>query len=100
MQFNNSEEIRIPTIRAFKDLLDPINKKLDHLSSIVSNNRSDNSESKYYRNNDLKKIFGLSSNTIIKYRETGVLPFTKLGEVYLYEVKKIDEILKDNSVNL
>lgn len=100
MSTNNSEEIRIPTINTIKYLLDPIYKKLDHLSSIIPTGPSDNSESKYYRNSDLKKLFGFSNNTIVKYRETGLLPYTKFGEIFLYEKKKIDSILKENSVNL
>lgn len=51
----------------------------------------------YYRNEDLKKIFGLSSNTIIKYRQTGILPFTKLGDIFLYDAAKIDKILDENN---
>jgi hypothetical protein len=93
-------DIRIPTVPAIRKLLDPIEERLVNIENSIVNTSSKADEKKYYRNNDLKKIFGLSSNTIIKYRETGVLPFTKLGEVYLYEVKKIDEVLKDNSVNL
>lgn len=52
---------------------------------------------KYYRNKDLKYHFGLSSNTIIKYREEGILPFTVLGEVYLYPVNEVDRRLKKNA---
>ena len=59
---------------------------------------SNSPPTKYYRNKDLKKLFGISPNTIIKYRETGILPYTKLGDVYLYEKKELDRILEDNSV--
>lgn len=51
----------------------------------------------YYRNEDLKKIFGLSNNTIIKYRQTGILPFTKLGDIFLYDAVKIEKILHENN---
>lgn len=54
-------------------------------------------EKKYYRNSDLKKKFGISSNTIIKYRQEGVIPFTLLGEIYLYPSHEIEEILIKNS---
>lgn len=50
----------------------------------------------YYRNEDLKKMFGLSNNTIIKYRQTGILPYTKLGDIFLYDSSKIDKILRSN----
>jgi hypothetical protein len=95
---DSEKEIRIPTVNIIKHLLEPILKKLDHIDLLVSNNSVNNSTAKYYRNNDLKKIFGLSSNTIVKYRETGVLPYTKLGEIFLYKVKDIDLILKENSI--
>lgn len=97
---DNREEIRIPTINTIKYLLEPIVKKLDHLSALFSISSSNNTIPKYYRNNDLKRLFGLSNNTIVKYRETGLLPYTKLGEIFLYEVKYIDLILKENSVKL
>lgn len=93
-----SHEIVIPTLKAIENLLEPIILKLDHLASIKSKNASNANSNKYYRNSDLKNLFGLSANTIIKYRETGVLPYTKLGELYLYDVKAIDAILKENTV--
>ncbi len=97
---DSTEEIRIPTINTIKYLLEPIVKKLDHLDTLFSISSSNNTIPKYYRNNDLKRLFGLSNNTIVKYRETGLLPYTKLGEIFLYEVKCIDLILKENSVKL
>ncbi|MDO5980896.1 helix-turn-helix domain-containing protein [Flavivirga spongiicola] len=93
----NKSEILIPSVKAIKNLLEPILLKLDHIDSVIKRTPLNPKSRKYYRNSDLKNIFGLSSNTIIKYRETGVLPYTKLGEVYLYEVKVIDSILKENS---
>ena len=60
-------------------------------------NREDSSRQKYHRNKDLKILYGLSSNTIIKYREAGILPFTVLGEVYLYPINEVDRRLKKNA---
>jgi len=100
MSLDNQEELRIPTVKTIKYLLDPIVKKLDRLDSVITSNSRTSSESKYYRNSDLKKLFGFSSNTIIKYREIGLLPYTKIGEIFLYEKNKINSILMENSVNL
>ncbi|MCP2027399.1 hypothetical protein L1276_002556 [Flavobacterium sp. HSC-32F16] len=33
---------------------------------------------------------------IIKYRHNGILPYTKLGDVFLYDSGKIDKMLKSN----
>ena len=97
---DSTEGIRIPTVYTIKHLLDPIYEKLDHINSLISKSPVNSTTLKYYRNNDLKQIFGLSNNTIVKYRDTGLLPYTKLGEIFLYEVKIIDSILKENSVTI
>ncbi len=92
------QEIVIPTIGSIKKLLEPIYFRLDNIDSNIKNQVSKPESKKYYRNQDLKVIFGLSSNTIIKYRETGLLPYTKLGDIFLYEIDKIGKILASNQV--
>ncbi len=97
---DHTNEIIIPSINAIKNLLEPILARLDAIEDILKSHKKNGTPQKYYRNADLRTLFGLSPNTIIKYRETGVLPFTKLGEVYLYEVKAIDAILNNNKISL
>lgn len=80
---------------AIKKLLEPLYAKLDTIDLKIKRQQA-KTQKKFYRSEDLKKIFGLSNNTIIKYRQTSILPFTKLGDIYLYDVGKIDEILKSN----
>ena len=95
-----AEELKIPTVSSIKMLLEPILLRLDNIENRLKSNNKNSNPQKYYRNADLRTLFGLSPNTIIKYRETGILPFTKLGEVYLYEVKAIDTILNNNQISL
>ncbi len=95
-----NEALVIPTIKNIKLLLDPINIRLENIETSLNKKEVKPGQSKYYRNQDLKKIFGLSSNTIIKYRETGILPYTKLGDIFLYDVKQIEKILIQNKVEL
>jgi hypothetical protein len=90
---NNEYELKYMV--AFKKLIAPLDAKLDALDSKI-NIPQGRTSLKYYRNDDLKKIFGLSNNTIIKYRLTGVLPYTKLGDIFLYDAAKIEKILKDS----
>ena len=96
----DKDELIIPTIGNIKKLLEPIYCRLDKIDATVSAKQPTLNQTKYYRNQDLKKIFGLSSNTIIKYRETGILPYTKLGDIFLYEIKIIEAILIKNKVEL
>lgn len=55
-------------------------------------------KSKYFRNKDLKENFGISPNTIVEYRDSGIIPYTYLGGIFLYPVDKIEKILLKNSV--
>jgi hypothetical protein len=79
-----------------QNLMNPFLTRLDSIEKKL-NTKTSSFKLGYYRNKELKEKFGLSPNTIIKYRETGIIPFTMIGEVYLYPIKKIDEILEKNS---
>jgi hypothetical protein len=95
----NFEEIQIPTVRSIQLLLEPIVIKLQNLENEVQKLPKKALPSKYYRARDLKELFGLTNNTIIKYRNDGILPYTLLGGVYLYDAKAIDEMLEQNKSN-
>lgn len=95
----NNQEIMIPSVRTIQLLLEPIYERLASIESSLKSKPQKAVQTKFYRNADLKAIFGLSSNTIIKYRDTGILPFTMIGEIYLYEIAIIEAILNTNKIS-
>lgn len=82
-------------LAAIKQLLNPLYIRLEKIDGKIRG-QDVKMALRYYRNEDLKKIFGLSNNTIIKYRQNAILPYTKLGDIYLYEATKIEKILNEN----
>ena len=72
-------------------------KLLEKVDTIKSGRQKSNLQPKFYRNKDLRKLFGLSSNTIIKYRDNGTLPYTFMGDIYLYPASEIKKLLINNS---
>ena len=94
------EEYNIPTVGSIRKLLDPIYNRLEIIQENLNKEPQKSTKGKYYRNEDLRDMFGLSNNTIIKYRVTGILPYTKLGEIYLYELSAIEKILNTNKISL
>ena len=94
-----TEEIQMPTVRGIQLLLEPIVVKLQNLENELQKLPKKVQPSKYYRAKDLKELFGLTNNTIIKYRNDGTLPFTILGGVYLYDANAIDKMLEQNKSN-
>jgi hypothetical protein len=90
-----SKETKTSYIVAIKQLLDPLYARLEKIDSKIKGNDTKQTL-RYYRNEDLKKIFRLSNNTIVKYRQTGILPYTKMGDIFLYEASKIEKILNEN----
>ncbi|MFT5964809.1 MAG: hypothetical protein ACI9L6_001558 [Flavobacterium sp.] len=92
-------EINIPTVRSIQMLLEPIYERLSNIEASLKNQKEKSKPQRFYRNADLKHYFGISPNTIIKYRDTGVIPYTRLGDVYLYEVATIERILENNKIS-
>lgn len=90
------KERKLSFVMRVKQIIEPVLVRLETIDSKISG-LGKGGVPVYYRNEDLKKIFGLSSNTIIKYRQTGILPFTKLGDIFLYDAAKIDKILDENN---
>lgn len=88
------KERNLSYIMRVEQLIEPVLLRLETIDSKISQGKVLRPE--YYRNEDLKKMFGLSNNTIVKYRQTGILPYTKLGDIFLYDSGKIDKILKSN----
>jgi hypothetical protein len=93
------EQIRIPTLESIKGLIEPLYQRLQNIESELQKMPKKRQLSKHYRAKDLKELFGLTNNTIIKYRNDGILPYTLLGGVYLYDAKAIDEMLEQNKSN-
>ena len=92
----NMDIYEIPSISFLQDLFNKLENKLlkeiDHL-------QEKNYNKKYYRNKDLKKYFGLSDNTIQKYREQGILPYSTIGTIPIYPVDEINKLIEDNRIN-
>ena len=92
------EELVIPTVRSIQILLEPIYERLSNIENSLKSKPQKVIPKMYYRNADLKTNYGLSNNTIIKYRDTGILPYTMLGEIYLYDIASIESILNNNKI--
>ena len=93
---NSESQLVLVSIDKLESLLNPVLNKLAAIEKSL-NKKTTTSKRGYYRNKDLKEKFGLSPNTIIKYRESGIIPFTIIGEVYLYPIKQFHKILEINS---
>jgi hypothetical protein len=74
--------------------MEPVIKLLEEIKSKFDKIRQ---PKKYYRNSDLKELFGLSDNTICTYRDKNILPFSRMGEIYYYPIADIDNLLSKNS---
>lgn len=93
---NNNSQLVLLSIDKFERLLNPVIDRLDDIEKNL-NKKTTTHKVGYYRNKDLKENFGLSPNTIIKYRESGVIPFTTIGDVYLYPINQLNDVLERNS---
>tara|TARA_Y100000389_G_C17465940_1_gene525526 strand:+ start:3952 stop:4233 length:282 start_codon:yes stop_codon:yes gene_type:complete len=87
-------QFNIPSIESIRTEFIPLIQKIEEIERLISKIEL---EKKYYRNKDLKLKFGFSDNTIINYRESNSIPWTKIGEIYLYPVNELNKMLLNNS---
>lgn len=63
------KERKLSFVTRVEQLIEPVLLRLETIDLKISQGKVLRLE--YYRNEDLKKMFGLSNNTIIKYIQTG-----------------------------
>jgi hypothetical protein len=91
----NESPLVLIQLDKLQSLLNPVINKLEIIEAKL--HKKQPAPRGYYRNKELRELFGLSPNTIIKYRNNRVIPFTMMGDLYLYPIAKIDELLTNNS---
>ena len=85
--------IEILTVEELNEAISPILKELNELKSYISTQPP----RQYYRNKDLKEIYGLSDNTIKEYRDKNIIPHTSVGNIPFYPVIEFNQMLQRNS---
>jgi hypothetical protein len=70
------------------DLLKDIQLLLGHKESII--------EKQWLKSFEVKHLLNISSGTLQHLRDTGQIPFTRLGGIIYYEYAAIKDILKRN----
>ena len=85
--------IELITVEDINNAISPILKELGELKSYISIQPP----MQYYRNKDLKEIYGLSDNTIKDYRDKNIIPYTWIGSIPIYPVADFNLLLNRNS---
>lgn len=68
-------------------------KLLDELKGILIN-RQEPETNKWLKSVEVMKMLNITKNTLHKYRENGVLYAKKVGGIYLYGYKEIQDLLQ------
>lgn len=80
--------ITIENLQAFKlELLEEIEKKLSQRQPAPPAQR-------WFKSYQLKKLLPLSHGKIQRLRDTGILPYVKIGSVILYDYYDIEKMVE------
>jgi hypothetical protein len=80
------------------DLLVKIDSGLARIEAKISKeneNRISEKKDKWLFNEDIMKILPVSSRTLQNYRDSGILPFGKLGNVCYYKKSDVEKMLEE-----
>jgi len=72
-----------------KDLLNDIKNLLQQLHAPSRSQR-------WLRSREVRKMLGISAGTLQSLRVNGILPFTKVGTIWLYKEDDIIRVLESN----
>lgn len=64
-------------------------KDLKNLCSTLIEHTKNNIVKPFYTNKDLPELLGVGQNWIKKYRDEGYLPYTQVGDKFLYSYEDI-----------
>jgi len=82
------------TIYQIKRHLNEINQRLKRMEGKLENQTS--LELKWLDHQDVCKILNISKRTLDKYRERGMLPYSKIGGKVFYRLSDIDDYLNNH----
>ncbi len=83
----------LPTVAEFYDLEERLYKRIiDFLQ--------ESKPKKWIRTTDVQKILGKPASSIQALRDSGALPYSRIGGTIYYEYDKIMHLLEDNTVNV
>jgi len=74
-----------------KDLIEEFKKLLTENSKVQ--------EPDYFKSKEAKRILKCSDSTLQYYRESGRLPFEKVGRTYYYTKECISKFMKSSAIN-
>ncbi len=72
---------------------------LEDIKDLIKAPKSSESK-KYLKSFEVKKMLSISSGTLHNLRINGTLPFTRVGNVLLYDLDDIIKILESNKENI
>lgn len=71
---------------------------LEEITKLISGPRS-HKVKKYLKSYEVREMLNISTGTLHNLRVNGTLPFTKVGNILLYDQEDILEILQANKTN-
>jgi Helix-turn-helix domain len=79
-----------------KQDMDSLHVKVDKLINLLETKPS-SSNSKWLKSSDVKKLLGCSDSSLINYRISGILPYTKIGGTYYYSENDVSNIFQNST---
>lgn len=83
------------TIITMEDLQTFRQELLEDIRKLLSQLKSEPSD-RWFKTHEVRKLLGISQGTLQHLRNSGTLPFTKIGGVILYDYHDIEKMIQDH----
>lgn len=79
-----------------EELREELNLQFSKLYDIILNKNYVNN---WVKSDVVMEVLGVSMSTLQTYRNNGIIPYSKIGGVILYNIDEINNILSENKIS-
>ena len=79
-----------------EELREELNLQFSKLYDIILNKNYINN---WVKSDVVMEVLGVSMSTLQTYRNNGIIPYSKIGGVILYNIDEINNILSENKIS-
>jgi len=76
-----------------------LQQRIEALEQALANLQASHKEEQWLDNHDVKKLLNISDSTLWRYRKEKKIPYSPVGNKYLYPVSFFTQSLKNKIIN-
>lgn len=87
------------TVVTLEDLQELKQDLLSEIRKLLLERQPSSAQKRWLKTHEIRKMLSLSQGTLQHLRLKGILPYTRIGGAYYYDIQDVEKMLSDNKSN-